>query len=191
MVRGAPRVRARRRVRLLGDRVRGRPAPDLGRRREDDAGAVRGQRGSPDGSAADRRCVQRRRGHLHVVRPLAALRDRQPARRAARARPISSTSTCVGRSISSTRGATSTSSTATTTTGSGPSWSRPTPSRSSATGHASSSRRMSAPRRPRQTEVRQTQRAQHGLRPESRSSTSVDRQPGADLRLVVDVLLAG
>ena len=143
----APRVRAGRRVRLLGDRVRGRAAADLGRRRQDDAGAVRGQRGSPDGSAADRRRVQRRRGHLHVVRPLAALRDRQPARRALSCSPISSTSTCAGRSISSTRGATSTSSTATTTTGSEPSWSRPTLWRSSATGHASSSRHTTTPRR--------------------------------------------
>ena len=40
--------------------------------------------------------------------------------------PISSTSTCAGRSISSTRGATSTSSTATSTTESEPNWSRPT-----------------------------------------------------------------
>jgi hypothetical protein len=115
-----------------------RSAADFGRRWSYDAGLVRGQRRTPDGSTADRCRVQCRCRNVHVLRSLVARRDRQPPGASGSCSPIWSTSTCVGRSISSTRGVASTNSIATTTSGSGPSWCRPTRWKSSATGRGSS-----------------------------------------------------
>ena len=91
---------------------------------------------------------------------VAALRDRQSARRASRAHRSRRLRHVLGVRSRRPVGQPVRAQLLRLRPGQSPSWSRPTRSRSSATGHGNSSRRTSAPRRPSQTEMPPEDRSQ-------------------------------